>query len=329
VASQQYLDPAPMGVDARYAWGRADACGSSVGFVDLEAGWLFEHEDLPPITVLPGVCRDVDRDVVHHGTSVLGIVAGRHNNGHGIAGIARQPRRVAVASHFRRNLGTDTHVTDTIASLLPHMDAGDVLLLEWQDFHGRPPDIMPHIRDAVRAMSRLGVIVIECAGNGDGREPGGRFGYDLDTFPVLNRTSPVFEDSGAVLVGACHSMLDDSGTGHDRWTHPIGAGSNFGSRVDCHAWGEHVVTAGPRRQGGVTRKNSYKGDFGGTSAAGAIVAGVAVVVQGMHIAQKHRPLSPLEMREALSTQGTPQGAGVPGHIGVMPDLKRAAAALGL
>jgi hypothetical protein len=330
VRSQYYLDPAPVGVDARFAWSRPDGGGASVGFVDLESGWLFSHEDLPPIATLDGVCRDIKHDMVHHGTSVLAIVAGRHGNGLGIAGIASHPRRVAVASHFRKALETDSHVTDTIASLLPHLEAGDVLLLEWQDFHGRPADVVPHIRDAIRVVSRLGAIVIECAGNGDAGKAGFN-GYDLDKFDDLNREANGFEDSGAIMVGACHAALDPTGQAHDRWIHPSGVGmaSNFGSRIDCHAWGEHVVTAGARRTAGPTHKDSYKGDFGGTSAAGAIIAGVAVVLQGMHIAQKKRPLSPIEMREVLAANGTPQGTAVKGHIGVMPDLKKAAAALGL
>ena len=41
------------------------------------------------------------------------------------------------------------------------------------------------------------------------------------------------------------------------------------------------------------------------------------------------PLTSDQMRKVLSRFGTPQGTGLAGHIGVMPDLKKAAHALSL
>ena len=42
--NQGYLDAAPAGIDARWAWSLVD--GSGVGFADLEQGWTLAHEDL-------------------------------------------------------------------------------------------------------------------------------------------------------------------------------------------------------------------------------------------------------------------------------------------
>jgi hypothetical protein len=327
---QFHLDPAPVGIDARFAQTHRHGSGASVGFVDLEQGWIFNHEDLPPIVPLPGVSRDVRKEFAFHGTAVIGIVAGLNNN-LGILGIAPKLRSVSVTSHFRKATGEGTHVVDAIVAVLPHMTEGDVLLIEWQSARNSlPADSNPAVRDAIdRACHDFGIVVVEAAGNGN---------TDLDAIPGLNPNDPA-EDSGAIMVGACHSSLDPTRTAHDRWIHPdaaFHAGSNFGARVDCHAFGEHIVTAGPAKDKSVDRvgngtraTNQYRRDFGGTSAAAAIVAGAAVALQGMHKGVKGRPLSSAEMRAVFRAQGTPQRTGVPGNIGLMPDLKKAAATLQL
>ena len=44
--NQGYLDPAPDGIDAEYAWGFPGGAGAGQALVDLEVGWNFNHEDL-------------------------------------------------------------------------------------------------------------------------------------------------------------------------------------------------------------------------------------------------------------------------------------------
>ena len=325
---QVYLDPSPVGIDARWAWTQTYGSGASVGFVDLEQGWFLAHEDLPPIVALPGVRQDVNPGRESHGTAVLGIVAGV-DNAKGIIGIAPTPDWVSVASHFRGSDATEGHVTDALTAVMAsgRMKDGDVLLLEVLAFN-EPIELDPAVFSAIQLAVALGIVVVEAAGN---------LNLDLDLRPSLDRNNTgTFTDSGAIVVGAGMSALDATGTGHDRWVlaQPF-PGSNFGSRVDCHAYGDKVVTAGPTPNAGsglgsgTLPTNKYRSDFGGTSAAAAIVAGAAVVLQGLHRGVKGTPLSPAQMRDALSTYGTPQGNGQPGHIGVMPDLRQAAQALGL
>lgn len=43
---QGYLDAAPGGIDARYAWTRPGGGGAGVKIVDVEGAWRFSHEDL-------------------------------------------------------------------------------------------------------------------------------------------------------------------------------------------------------------------------------------------------------------------------------------------
>jgi serine protease len=325
---QLHLNAAPVGIDARWAWTQPDGSGTSVGFVDLEQGWTFSHEDLPRTTPLPGVPGDVKPASMAHGTGVMGIAVGV-DNAVGIIGVAPTPAWASVASHYRSLDGTSDHVADAIYALLASggLAPGDVLLIEHQNGFNLPSEVDPWVGAAIEVATALGTIVIEAAGNGN---------VDLDTVPELNRLDrSTFIDSRAVIVGASRSSLDAAGQGHDRWVLALpGPGSNFGSRVDCYAYGENVVTAGPGFTaggvlGGTGPTNEYRRDFGGTSAAAAIVAGAAVVLQSMYKAAKGAPLSPVQMRDALSTHGTPQGVGQPGHIGVMPDLKDAATALGI
>jgi hypothetical protein len=54
-----------------------------------------------------------------------------------------------------------------------------------------------------------------------------------------------------------------------------------------------------------------------TSSASAIIAGAAIVVQSIVAASGKRRLSPAQMRDILSNNGTASD-----RIGVMPDLKK-------
>jgi hypothetical protein len=44
--NQGYLDPAPDGIDAEFAWGFAGGDGAGQNVIDLERGWTLTHEDL-------------------------------------------------------------------------------------------------------------------------------------------------------------------------------------------------------------------------------------------------------------------------------------------
>ncbi|HET9766847.1 MAG TPA: serine protease, partial [Thermoanaerobaculia bacterium] len=43
---QGYLDPAPGGIDARFAWTRTGGNGTGMRIIDIEGAWRFTHEDL-------------------------------------------------------------------------------------------------------------------------------------------------------------------------------------------------------------------------------------------------------------------------------------------
>jgi hypothetical protein len=312
-ASQNYQDPAPVGIDARWAWTQLNGEGADVGFVDLEQGWFLNHEDYASksLSLLYGDNRDgIGTYVGNHGTAVLGEVCADDNTV-GVVGIAPSVSSVNVTSHWDTASSSSGNVADAIVGALPTLQPGDVLLLEIQKgFLPTETDVADF--DAIRLAVALGIIVVEAAGNG---------GFDLDNYTdgggnfVLNRGSVDFRDSGAIVVGASLSSLP-----HNR----IGF-SNFGSRIDCYAWGENVTTAGygDLDNGGGDNNRTYTSTFGGTSSASPIVSGAAVILQGLYKANTPGRLSPARMRELLSNPatGTAQGPDVAGHIGVMPDLR--------
>jgi subtilisin family serine protease len=97
--------------------------------------------------------------------------------------------------------------------------------------------------------------------------------------------------------------------------------SNFGSRVDCFAWGEHIDTSGDGFTG--QDPHVYTTDFGGTSGASPIVAGCAVLLQALRRANGLVPHSPAEVRALLSDSAINTVSADPAGdlIGVMPDLR--------
>lgn len=302
--NQGYLDEAPGGIDARFAWGHTD--GLAVGLVDLERGWTLNHEDLASagITLISGV----NKDYQGHGTAVLGQIVGVDNT-LGVVGIA--PRASArVVSQWRTI--TSYNTAAAIASAAAVMSAGDVLLLEAQTSHPNatgyvPVEVEDAVYDAIRAATDDGIIVVEAGGNGS---------VDLDAFSnsagkrILNRTHADFRDSGAIMVGAASSAAP-----HTRLSF-----SNFGSRIDCYAWGEGIETTGDGWTG--TSTTAYTSTFGGTSGASPIVTGAALLLQSWGRA-RGAPYSPSVMRSVLSNTSLNTPSASPGtdRIGVMPNLR--------
>lgn len=311
--NQGYLDPAPDGIDARWAWTQPNGVGTGVGVVDLEQGWFLSHEDLA--TKSPDLIYGDNRDGVgsykgNHGTAVLGEITGDDNTV-GVVGIAPHVAYARATSHYDAATNTALHVADALVAALPEMAAGDVVLLEVQRSY-LPTETDDADFDAVRLAVALGIVVIEAAGNG---------GNDLDAYTnpmgerIFDRSHADFRDSGAIMVGAASSDAD-----HNRLSF-----SNFGSRIDCYGWGEDVATCGygDLDGGGGDDDKTYTATFGGTSSASPIVTGAALILQGMHEATAGTRLSPGQMHTLLSdpTTGTPQGTTVAGDIGVMPDLR--------
>jgi hypothetical protein len=347
-STQGYLDTGPTGIGAIYAWGFPGGTGSGVRFVDLEAGWNLFHKDLidAGITVISGQPSSKYNDL-NHGTAVLGILVAQ-DTGDGVIGIAHDLVSARVSSIFD---GLKQNIHMALLEALFELRFGDVLLLEEVVSTGMtesPLEMDSAVFDLIRMATAYGIVVIEAAGNTstdlDCLKDGS--GRDIRS---LKRSSKDFRDSGAIVVGGSDPLFNSPSGGV---IHPRHDFSNYGSRLDCFAWAEGILTTWnspvllppgklalerldldvevdifeicPRV---ITEKPpplvSALNRFGFTSGASAIIAGVAVCVQGL--AQNHLGFrfSPWQLRLLLSdpAHGTwSQHAN--DKIGVMPDLQK-------
>jgi hypothetical protein len=145
----------------------------------------------------------------------------------------------------------------------------------------------------------------------------------------LSPRHPDYRESGAVLVGAGSSAT--VGGRHQRLCF-----SNYGERLDSHAWGENVFTLGYGPAllgvpcGGPTCANPfpagtfneyYTACFSGTSSAAPIVTGALSILQAAHFAQFNVNLQPAAARALLRTTGTPAANPTLQPMGNQPDLK--------
>lgn len=323
--SQEYLHQAPTGINVQAAWDRfaAGQGVSNVRFVDVEEGWFRDHPDLPAWLRVKSVIHGTEcaNDAeTHHGVAVLGIVMAMDND-FGVIGPAAgmAANQMRLSSSFKD--GHNNNIAAAIATGAFGLPRGSIVLVEVQR-GGLPVDLLcPEFTAIFRAVRR-GIIVVVAAGNG---------GHDLDnryaaSVCIDDEGVDLGKDSGALVVGACNSSVR---TRHEIIGHLRHPNSSYGTRVNCHAWGDSVTT---------TDGAGDYSDFDGTSAAAAIIAGAALLIQSLHESSFGRPMTPLEMRDALSNPatGTPQcpaASDAPGSVlkpvGVMPDLGAVLDNLGL
>lgn len=322
---QGYLDPAPGGIDARYAWTLPGGRGNGVQIIDCEGAWRFTHEDLR--VNQGGVIRAQTTDIGwrNHGTAVAGEIGGDVNV-FGITGICPDAN-VRGCSIF------DTGgLPGAIVAAADRLRPGDIILIEVQ--YGHPTkgytsiEWWPADFAAVRYAVNRGVIVVEAAANGNNNLDDPVYNTPLVGFPAdwRNPFNRSLRDSGSILVGAGAPPPGTHGRDHGPDRSRLGF-SNYGSAVDTQGWGREVTTAGyGDLQGGGSEDLWYTDQFSGTSSASPIVVGALGCVQGVLRAQGRIPLSPARAREILRSSGSPQ-QDAPGRprterIGNRPNLRQ-------
>jgi hypothetical protein len=328
---QGYLDAAPGGVDARWAWTQAGGRGSNVNIIDVEGAWRFTHEDLVQHQGgVVGGTQSTDIRWRNHGTAVVGVYGG-DGNAFGVTGIS--PDAVTTAFSI---FGTGNSSSAAIRGAASRMRAGDILLIE---LHRPGPRHAFASRDdqrgyiavewwpddfaAILFATGRGVIVVEAAGNGAENLDDAIYNTAPAGFPAswrnpFNRANP---DCGAVIVGAgAPATLNH---GHDRSRLDF---SNFGACVDAQGWGRDVCTVGyGDLQGGANEDLWYTARFSGTSSASPVVVGALACVQGILRARGAALLTPATARQRLRTTGSTQddapGRPATQRIGNRPNIR--------
>lgn len=313
-----------VGLDVRSAWEVAGGSGDRVRIGLVENRWDVQHRDLNPAQVNEGFAScprvaDVPPATVNaelrHALHTLGVLIAQRD-GQDCTGIAHGAV-VHLASSWRCDGSSVQLVADAIAALLADgLGVGDILLLEQQhsprsggQVSHRPVETIPDVLAAIQLATQLGVTVIEPAGNGSG-PPNNRQGRNLNLYAPFASTPPT--DSGAIIVGASKAPLLTAALER----HPT---ANFGDRVNCFAWGENVTT--------LTSGDDVTFSYSQTSAASAIIAGAAAVIQSLVVARTGVTLSPAQLRLLMSDPAYGENGKALG-MGVMPNVHRIASALG-
>ncbi|MFW9973012.1 MAG: S8 family serine peptidase [Candidatus Odinarchaeota archaeon] len=308
---QIYMDPAPDGVNARYAWNYPGGDGTGVKVCDCEYGFNDNHEDLPNVNIISNREGDISQ-WREHGTNTLGVIAAI-NDSKGVTGISHQAT-ILFASESGGN--RTLCITDAIENL----NEGDVLVLEMQT-EEKPAEYDLDIHTAILMATGNGITVVEAAGN-EGSNLA-EISNEIGKY-IWNIRSNEYDDSMAIIVGAGFS-------GSIVLTTPCSKifSSNYGDRVDCQAWGDSVVTTGDGDLYNGGPNENYTDSFSATSSATAIIAGVVACIQGVAKRAMGIALTPTDIRNLLKdpANGTPQQSSftfpaASHHIGPMPDLEK-------
>jgi hypothetical protein len=330
------------GINAEAVWPYFD--GTGVSFVQVDTGFKLQHVDLPK--GLSTLHHTMKHTAPGHGLAVLGIVAAiDHADETGIIGISPGVTISGLATI--NTTAMDWDIPNALAKGSDVLSKGDVLLIEVDTPHtgipapppktddGLPVEVIEPWRIMIQTAVGKGITVVEPAGN----PAFDRDDLDLDKVTYtpgplgdpfsLDPTSGDFEDSGAVMVGAC-GWKPVAADQHEVLPHHW-----YGARIDVWGWGEEVYTTAcddsdeyyPCEDD--VEATVYRW-FPGTSAASAIVAGAAVLIQQMWKATTSVPADPSTIRALLRdpSNGTPVRRASSGPTGrAMPDLAKIATCL--
>lgn len=312
------------GLNVREVWEVAGGSGDQVKIGVVENRWNLQHRDLNAAQVddghascprMAGVPQATINTELRHALHTLGVLISQRNE-HDCTGIAHGAA-VHLVSSWRCDNSNIQLVADAIVALLDKaLGVGDILLLEQQYTYSgsgqvshRPVEVIPDVLAAIQLATQMGVTVIEPAGNGSG-PPNNRQGRNVNLYTPFSSANP--PDSGAVIVSASRAPFPTETLER----HPT---ANYGDRINCFAWGENVTT--------LTIDNDVTFSYSQTSAASAIIAGAAAVIQSVVVHRTGIPLSPAQLRSLMSDH-TYGEDGRAFDIGAMPDVGHIVTALG-
>lgn len=329
LGNQDYLENKDhVGMNLRAAQVRLAALGFGngsqvvVGVADVgfpPGPDFFERAEVASGAKLPFEGENGDLGEQTHGLSTLCGLFGTHPHVTGI--VPHASPRLAVIN----TTGTFAELAGTIARLALDVGPGGVVLVEFQLERGTkniPIYLSSIVRSVIRAAAFYGVLVVVPSGNSD---------VNLDAVEAAAEAAEVSDepmDVPMLLVGGVIPSRP-RGVGCERRRV---ARCGRGKRVDCYGWYGNVAVLQPFGTGINT--------WGGTSAASAMLAGAAVLVQSFCVQKYGAYLDAFELRELLRNRdplyGAPARALSPltgdveemtDVVGVMPDLDALIAAL--
>lgn len=280
-----------------------------VGVIDF-AAWN-EHEDLQPVNMEPGVPMlppGIDPDIFggyNHGAACLGIIGAR-DNGFGMTGIAPE----AELWFFPSISFTGGRLPEAFVGAYTILERGDILSVSL-GLGDRPLYFEALNATLMQIGESIGITTFISAGND---------ANDLTELAVPE----VIDEAGSlpcVVVGAGFpEFRPDTPTGGG--TSPFVPFSRLGftnhhfnldpavdsveALVHSQSWGIEVATLGygdlfiPAGNDFSVFNRSYTSDFGGTSAACPLQAGIAAGVQGLAKMFYGAPLLPSQIRSLVA-----------------------------
>jgi len=310
-SQQGYLGAAPAGFEYNAIMSVVGARFPDNNMCHHEGSWLLGHEDHPGLVASnylgsPPSFPFTMRGWMDHGTACTGIMAASRN-AYGIHGMGSAARRFYLISLTNGSANSISLATRTLGP-------GDVMS---SSYGGGPPtgpnypiDFQQAEFDACRAAGAKGICYSIPAGNAnDNLDDTSKFG---------NRYLPTSTSSTAFIAAA----TDGAKTVKASF-------SAWGTRIDANGWGMNVVSLGygdlfyPNRDD----RQTYTAQFGGTSAAAPLVAGVIAAFVGSVREQTGHILTVAEVRAALKKTGT-KITGTQ-NIGNRPNLRQLLALYGL
>ncbi|MCC6563920.1 S8 family serine peptidase [Candidatus Uhrbacteria bacterium] len=225
------------------------------GYVDDVRGWNFvaNKADTSPMVV-----RNQVDEALAHGTIVSSIIAGKGNDGYGVAGVSWRTKIMPLVVLDGNGFG---NVPDMVKAIRYAVINGAHIIN--MSLAGYEPD--PDLAFALHQASKAGVLVVVAAGNDDRSD----LGIDLETFPLFPACS--LPGSSAILTVSATDALDQKA--------PY---SNYGRTcVGISAPGFEFVAAHPLQDGDTASSTAFISGITGSSAAAPLVAGAAALVKGL------------------------------------------------
>lgn len=357
---QFYLEPAPLGIDARYSWEQDGGRGQYVRVFDIELDWNERHPEFAQanVTRSPNPAEDFYNGCnpndpnyspacplqkMNHGTSALGVLVADPNN-LGVTGIVHlSPVTLinALTQESARDPNNSRYdIAQAIHSAAAAAVPGDVILLELQVPCEQIPEMYnPPCPPSPCDPSLERFVPVEYTPNIFDEiynatslgvivvEAAGNGCQNLDG--AAFRDNPLIPagraDSGAIIVGAGvppSDLVPDCPPGLGPARSRLST-SSYGSRVDLQGWGYCVVTTGGGGDAGLD-PNGYTNLWSGTSSAAAVVAGAAAAISSYAKETTGSAMAPRDVRRLLVATGTPQYVQFPllgQKIGPQPDLQ--------